>query len=189
MTNNSKSQSMKKTYLLILTSILFQGASAQTNFKWEKVDSTSKSASQIYSDTKMFIAETWKSSKDVIQNDDKEAGVILVKGSSIRKQPFMMGEYVYIYNYSVTFKMKDNKFKITLDNVYCESAYMSGGKGSITKVEPFDGDNCPETGTFGSPGLPRKKAILMMNAFREDLQMIVDSYVQTMKKESKKDEW
>ncbi len=32
----------------------------------------------LYSATKMFIAEFWKSAKDVIQNDDKEAGIILI---------------------------------------------------------------------------------------------------------------
>ena len=67
---------------------------SQTNFQWEKIDSVNKSKAQIYSDTKMFIAEVWKSANSVIQNDDKESGLILVKGSTIKtcfKNKFLLG--------------------------------------------------------------------------------------------------
>jgi hypothetical protein len=73
------------------------------NFKWEKMDSVSKTKAQIYTDTKMFISEAWKSAKDVIQNDDKDGGVILVKGISSPKINFMMNAYEYVYKYNVSF--------------------------------------------------------------------------------------
>ncbi len=160
---------------------------AQTNFKWEKIDSIPKTQSKIYSETKMFIAETWKSSRDVIQNDDKEGGIILVKGASIRRVSFMMGEYVYIYKYNITFRMKDNKYKMTIENVSCEDAHMATGA-KITCIEPFDGENCPATGTFSAPGIPRKKAIIMMADFKLDLKNILDNYGRYIKKDSKTDD-
>ena len=53
---------------LILTSIgIISCMIGFTQTTFEKIDSVSKNKSQIYSDTKMFIAEYWKSSKDVIQ--------------------------------------------------------------------------------------------------------------------------
>jgi hypothetical protein len=46
--------------------------------------------------------------------------------------------------------MKDNNFKIEINDVYCQSAYHIGsrGKSSNTKINPFEGENCPETSSF-----------------------------------------
>jgi hypothetical protein len=171
--------------LLFIATITF----GQTNFQWEKTDSVTMSKNKIYSLTKMYIGETWKSAQDVIQNDDKEGGVILVKGATLQEFVFMGGIYVYVYKYTVIFRMKDNKYKMTLNNVYCDDMYMksSGMKG--TKIEPFEGDNCPETGTFSHPGLPKKKAILMMSEFKQSLQNLVNSYPEYLKKEINKEDW
>jgi hypothetical protein len=79
---------MKGCPLLLMVSYSYHIANGQANFKWEVTDSSKKSASEIYSETKMFIAKTWKSSNEVIQNDDKEAGIILVKAISLQKESF-----------------------------------------------------------------------------------------------------
>lgn len=105
------------------------------------------------------------------------------------KVPFMLNEYTYVYNYTLTFKMKDNKYKIILDNVYCESAYAHGSALDITKIDPFDGDNCPETGTMRNPGLPRKKAIAMMASFKSELQAIIDRYSEFIQMPSASGDW
>ena len=57
----------------------------QQNFQWERTDTISKTKSQLYADTKMFIAEEWKSAQNVIQNDDKETGSILIKGRQVNQ--------------------------------------------------------------------------------------------------------
>ena len=178
---NTNKYNMKKLILISFAALMISLSFGQTNFNWEKTDSVAKTQLQIYSDTKMFIAKTWKSAKDVIQNDDKEAGVILIKGAAIMKESFMMQEYVYVYNYNLTFKMKENKYKIILDNVVCSRAYMEKGGASATSIDPFEGDNCPETGTFKAPGLPKKKAIAMMPLLTQELQSIVDSYEKYIK--------
>lgn len=180
---------MKKLHVLAITLLFSKITISQTNFIWEKTDSVNKPASQIYSDTKMFIATTWKSAKDVIQNDDKENGMLLIKGVFIKNFNFMMAEYVYVYNYSITFKIKENRFKIILDNVSCERAYVTGSGKSVTKIEPFEGDNCPETGTMSAYGLPKKKAIVMMSEVKQHLQSIVDKYVNEIKTPTSKNDW
>lgn len=180
---------MKKAFLFIIALIfVLNNSDAQENFKWEKTDSLNKTKEQIYSDSKLFIAKTWNSANDVIQNDDKEAGIILLKGASIRKVNFMSGEYVYIYKYTMTIKMKNGKYKIELNDVYCDKAYMTGSSSNIVKIEPFEGDNCPPTGTMRAMGLPKKQAIIMMADFKKSLQDIVDSYEKAIKK-TDKDEW
>lgn len=156
------------------------------NFKWEKIDSVSKTKVQIYTDTKMFISEAWKSAKNVTQNDDKDAGIILVKGSSIKKVSMFMQQYDYVYTYNVTFKMKDGKYKVTIDNVNMESAiFMNNPSAHIVSIPPFEGeDNCPDTGTLRSPGPTKKKIIPMMESLKQDLQSIVDSYEKYIKNPS-----
>jgi hypothetical protein len=167
---------MRKIYLTIMVMFLFIFSYSQTNFVWEKTDTISCKKDQIYSLTKLFIAENWVSSKKVIENDDKEFGLILLKGKIVKNVFFMLGEYVYVYSYNVTFRMQDGKYKIKIDNVYCEDAFMTSNKNYIAKIEPFDGDNCPETGTFKAPGITSKKAIPMMNSLKSDLQLIFDNY-------------
>ena len=153
-------------------------------FIWEKTDSVAKSKEEIYSDTKMFIAVKWKSSKDVIQNDDKEGGIILLKGSTIKEEFFFGATYYYVYGYNVTFRMKDNKFRIVIDNLHCASAYNSGG-GKPHKIDPFVGNDCPTTIDFNTPGIPKKQAISMMASLLNDFQPIVDDYVKYINASSK----
>jgi hypothetical protein len=155
-------------------------------FTWEKTDSVTKTKAQIYSDTKMFIAITWKSAKNVIQNDDKEGGIILLKGSTTREVFYLGTTWYYVYYYNVTFRMKDNKFKIVIDNLYCESAYNSKG-GVPNKIEPFLGDECPPNASMGfsTPGIPKKQAISMMASLLNDFQPIIDDYVKYINTSSK----
>ncbi len=180
---------MKLPIILILLIISVNNLFSQTNFVWEKTDSVSKSKSQIYTDTKMFIAETWKSSKAVIENDDKEGGIILIKGNVIKSDTYSMNVLEYVYAYTITFRMKDSKYKITLDNVYCKST-SNNFNWQVKKVEPFDGDNCPKINTgLTSTGLPKKKMIALMASVKNELQSIIDNYTQYIKSPSKNSDW
>jgi hypothetical protein len=158
---------------------------SQSNFKWDVIDSIPKSKMTIYTDTKIFIANNWKSAKSVIQLDDKDAGVIVLKGSSIQKVNHQLNVFTYVYNYTVTFRMRDNRFKIMLSDVYCDSAYPVGqAEFDILKIEPFDGVyQKGETGLRTST-LPEKKAIPMMATLKSDLQAIVDGYVKYIKQDN-----
>ena len=165
---------MKKiliTLLIVISNIAY----SQKNFIWEKIDSTSKTKSEIYSLTKMFIAEKWKSAKDVIQNDDKDGGNILIKGIVVEYNTSAMFSMDYTYSYMVTFKMKDYKIFIGIKNVNCVRC-IRAGKYEKPCIEPFDGDDCPSTGSFNGDGMSKKKTIEMMKNLKNDLQQIIDSY-------------
>jgi hypothetical protein len=176
---------MKKLILLTGTILIATLGFAQTNFKWDKVDSVAKTKGQIYSDTKMFIAEYWKSAQNVIQNDDKEGGAILIKGASIQKVNHSLNVFTYVYHYSVTIKMKDNKYRIVLDNVYCESAIPVGAaQYEILKIEPFDSVYVKGKTGMTMATLPEAKAVAMMSNLKTELQAIIDNYDKYIKKPS-----
>lgn len=176
-----------KSVFFVLAIFFITPLYSQTNFTWDVSDTISKTKDQIYSDVKFFVAKSWKSANHVIQNDDKDAGIILVKGIITRNISFLGAGYAYDYSYTVTFRMKDGKYKFTIDNVYCERAYMTTSNQFIAKVEPFDGDNCPETGTFKCPGPPKKKLIPMMATVKDDLQSIYDAFKIAIREPSVKD--
>lgn len=177
---------MKNHLLLLLALITINNVFAQENFVWEKTDSVAKTKEQIYSDTKMFIAEYWKSAKSVIQNDDKEGGLILVKGIVMVSRVYALYPYEYTYSYNVTFRMKNSKYKITIDNVYCESANI-GDVRKLKVVHPFEGDDAPDMKSGLGGGLPKKKLIEVMTELKNRLQMITDEYSEYLNKSHNSD--
>jgi hypothetical protein len=71
---------MQKIKLFILMSLFLTmtiNLFSQSNFKWERVDSCGKTKDVLYTDTKIFIADSWKSAQNVIQNDDKDGDNII----------------------------------------------------------------------------------------------------------------
>ena len=83
--------------------------------------------------------------------------------------------------------MKENKYRIIIDNVYCESAKPEGSANfEILKIEPFDDDYIKGKTGFSSTTLPEKKAKVMMSNLKSDLQGILDNYVIQIKKVSNK---
>src|SRR5664280_2357746 len=127
---------MKVSLFFIILLLFTLNSLAQSNFEFVKTDSIQKTKEQIYSATKMFIAETWKSSKEVIQNDDKDGGVILIKGKTEIKweQPFNMPKMIIFhdswYSYNVTFRMKNSKYQIKIDNVTPDDDFTNSIGGS-----------------------------------------------------------
>ena len=168
---------MKKLLLISIALFLIYSASGQADFKWGKIDSIPKSKTQIYSDTKVFISGVWKASGKIIETDDKEAGVIVVKGKSSQIFNFALCPYEYTYEYIVTFKMRDGMYKITIDHVYCSSAFGGKDRSPIKRIEPVDGIPYPlDTGW-----LAEKRAVKMIQTLKQELQTILDSYVEFLK--------
>lgn len=203
---------MKKIILLNAVVLMSVVGFSQTNFKWEKVDSVAKTKAQIYSDTKMFIAGTWVTAstetnggavavqiitgngqgtqnqppdKHTIQNDDKEAGSILVSGEMEFNSFFTMNWHKYRYSYTVNFLMKEGKYKVVIDNVHCIYAHCANYDWPL--IEPCDESNCPK---YGKTGFPVERLLELMGTLKGNLQGIVDNYDAYIKKPSvSKDDW
>lgn len=173
---------MKKLLSLVLflstmVGIAQNGYNKET-FTWEVTDSVHKTKPQIYSDTKLFIAEMWKSAQSVIQLDDKEGGQILIKGIQTQQTMIVIADVEYIFSYTIKFLMKEGKYKMIIDNVQSTSVYYN----KIYKwpvIGICDGCDKPD-----KQGISKKKYNLIISNLKENLQNIVNSYELTMKKES-----
>jgi hypothetical protein len=181
-----------KTKILILISFfnLFL-ASAQTNFEWQVIDSVNKTKNQIYSDTKLFIAENFNSAKSVIQNDDKESGNIYVVGIIKETIGYYGYTYTYYYEFRMSFFMKENKFKTNIDNVKCSSTTApSNANYSIECIKPFDGENYTGSNPWlGTGGIPKQKQLELMNNLRNSLTSFMNKYVDYIKSKNTKSDW
>lgn len=174
--------------LLLLSTLSF----GQTDFKWEKVDSIQKSKDQLYTDTKLFISDYWKSSKDVIQNDDREGGVVTIKGIiKVEQKINFTGSATFYFNFSITYLFKDGKYKVILDNVNCQNdVWFMGNINKTIKPLPISDVN-PVGYEFraGKGELKEDKYREAMSNLKTQLQSIMDDYNTYIKKPSIKSGW
>lgn len=172
---------MKKLLLFIL-SLITINLSSQINFKWEKIDSVAKNKTQIYSDTKLFISETWKSSQNVIQNDDRDGGIILIKGMTKQSCGNTLSALSFWYSYTVKFLMKDGKYKLIIENI----RYESGPTEAWSQKELNPQDIYPG---LWKAGVYEKAWTQIMTSLKTNMQNIVDSYDKSIKSTSLNSGW
>jgi hypothetical protein len=169
---------MKK--IILLQTLLFSSFCAfAQGYKIEKVDSVAKSKSEIYSSTKSFIAQTWNSAQDVIQNDDKENGIIIVKGilrEDVYATKLSPDPTKYTYSYTIKFMMKDNKYKIVAEDIFCTSAYCETVK--WPKIEISD---LPVYPGLWKCSLKEEKYMALIESVKYHLKQVVESYDNSLK--------
>lgn len=172
-----------KGIILITLSVFFNTLiSGQTDFKWETIDSTTKSKDQLYSLTKTYIAEKWKSANDVIQNDDKEGGVIILKGLTQKlTTKYLMNYHEFTYQYTMKFYFKDKKYRVQLEDVICHSHYVGVTKGAC--IEPT------EDFSKKIEYMPTDKLKEMMDALKKELGAIFLSYNNYVYTSKDKSDW
>ena len=169
---------MKKVIFTAISLMILTLGYSQDNFKWEKIDSISKNKNEIYSLTKMFIGETWKSAQDVIQNDDKEGGMVLVKGLSIQSLYFQANDHRWTFSYTVKFLFKDNKYRVIIEDVFCKSARCGQYEWPHMPVA----DTYPTEKGLKTTGVNEERYLEIMTSLKKELQSIVDRYESYLKK-------
>jgi hypothetical protein len=86
---------------------------------YEIIDSSiTASKSQLYDRARIWFANAFKDSKEVIQLDDRESGSIIGKGLF----KFMPGLTPYICKFSARVDCKDNKYRFQVYDIVIESA-------------------------------------------------------------------
>lgn len=175
---------MKKFFLTVCSITLSLIGFTQVDYKIEKVDTISKTKAQLYSDTKMFIAENWKSAKNVIQNDDKENGMILIKGTTKQVVSYALSNLEFWYTYNVKFLMKDNKYKIIVE----ELKYNSGPSAMWDKKAQYLVPQNQFPG-YSTSGLPEKNWNRLITSLKDEMQGIVDRYEKYIKAPSVSNDW
>lgn len=101
------------------------------------IDAPGRSKDEIFTATKIWLAETFASSKAVIEDADKEAGRIIGNGS----MPYPCRgkcEWAGIWNLKFTIRvdMKDGKFKITYSNIQTSTHMGDWGSYQIKEDQP-----------------------------------------------------
>lgn len=171
---------MKKLSIVLLLAFMLIGIKSfcQDVYKFEKTDSVKKNKNQIYSDTKMFIAEYWKSAQSVIQNDDKEGGMILIKGNISIQAGSGAGSGPWPYSYTIKFLIKENRYKIVISNITPE---LFPG---TNKRSPEICNGCEFPGAFKIDMFKAKWKDVQAN-FPIEMQKIMSDYSNYLQKESK----
>ena len=171
---------MKKVILTAISILFMTFSYAQANFKWDKIDSIAKNKNELYSLTKMYIGETWKSAQKVIQNDNKEGGAILIKGLSVQSLYYQMDDHEWTFSYTVKFLFKDNKYRIVIEDVYCQSARTTYYEWYCMPVA----DTYPTEKGLKITGVNEERYLEIMTSLKKELQSIVDSYENYLKNEN-----
>jgi hypothetical protein len=144
---------------------------AQSDFKWDVRDSVALSKDEIYSKVKEFVGVTWKSAQDVIQVDDKDGGMVLIKGIDVQEMNYQMNEHRWTFGYTIKFMFKDQMWRIVIENVSNTSA----------RAGTYDWPILPITFTYPEKGyretsLKEDRFLELMGNVYTSLQGIIDSF-------------
>src|SRR5690606_17454969 len=138
---------MKKLLLFIML-IVSGSAFAQSNeIPWDEngevtftevVQVEGVDAADLYTRAKLWFTETYNSSKDVIQMDDKEAGVIVGKGLSKLYIDFKSVQVPANMLYTVKVYLKDGRYKYEITDIRYENEPKAEYGNVITTTYPRD---------------------------------------------------
>ena len=168
-----------KTVLFVAICLFASLTNRAQEFKFEKIIESGKNKTELYSNTKMFVADCWSSAQDVVQNQDDTAHTIQIKATQLFGSKASMGfGNIYIYKYTVKFQAKDNKCRIQIYDIECTDAYQYGlgTEVKIPKIQPCTGDNPNQTTKKMGKGISKKKAVELMQDLKAFFNSIIGSY-------------
>lgn len=102
----------------------------------EVVTISDATASQLYGKAKLFFANTFNSSKSVIQSEDSENCTIVGKGTIVKLKDQGYGGIYYYFTLQI--QTKDDKYRYTISEMNLEMTGLSSMKSTIEEsVERF----------------------------------------------------
>lgn len=181
---------MKKFTITIACALLaIASAFAQEPVASETKDVTA-SKSQLFSFTKMFVADKWQNANNALVNADEELGVIQVSSDTEKgiKQGMGLG-CVYDYSYTVRFRIKDNKYRVEIYDVRCTKAEQVGlgSNYDVPLLEYFEGDEPKAKTQSMGKGATKKQAKQIMDDLRAEFNEIIDAYSKYIESNSNDD--
>ena len=100
----------------------------------EVVEADGKSSDELFTASRLWFLDTFKSSKDVIQYEDRQAGIIAGKGFA-EVLVFPLGYAVVSKVWmDIQVEAKDDRYRYTIKNIEWEDAATPGLKNSIETV-------------------------------------------------------
>ena len=102
-----------KRIIMMLVAVFFCVASFAQEFEFSKVVQAKGTPSELFSKAKDFVSQTYNSAKNVIQNEDDKANILLVKARHTKEYAVGMGlTCVYTYEYSFKIQCREGRCKI-----------------------------------------------------------------------------
>ena len=172
-----------KNLITLLVALLPFCVTAQENFRWDIRDSNTLSKDDIYSKAKQFIAETWNEPSQVIKNDDKESGMILLRGLTTEAKTHQMNLHEFTFQYQMKFQMREGEWRLVIEDVVCESHWVGANKWRVIEVS----DSFPGKGKSANMNAQRYGEV--MAGLKQSLQDIADDYVKAMNESPASDDW
>jgi hypothetical protein len=120
-------------YILIVYTILFSmNALGQNKFEFTKIDSIPASKNELYIRAKTWMSNFYRSSKSVIEMDDKDAGRIIGKAVIPWEYVFLHEGCTTYIHYTITIDVRENKVRLVLSDFYhegCKKIIRNGDVG------------------------------------------------------------
>lgn len=165
---------MKKTIITVAFLILsYFNVNSQTYI--ESIDTLEKSKTEIYNATKLFIVDAYRQANSVIQLDDKDNGIIILKAKTQQIFGKGLSHYELWYDYTIKFQFKDNKVKFTIENVIpdCTGTMKMFANKDLSIHDVYPG--------MKNSGLFEKDWNMLMNGLKAEFKSVQDLYLQKMK--------
>ena len=112
---------MKKAFLGIFVMLVILSVNAQEELKFSKVITSESNADKaaLYIALRTFVSTYYHDSKEVIQMDDKDAGIIICKATSIFDSPsLMLLAYEGWLDYNLKLQAKDGRTRIEVSHFF-----------------------------------------------------------------------
>lgn len=87
------------------------------------IDFPGKSKSEIFNSVNLWVAKNYRSSNDVVQLQDKEAGTIVCKGGKYVTIKSMGKDVQLFHNHSLQIDIKEGKMRAIFDNIWWDGPY------------------------------------------------------------------
>ena len=173
-------------FLLFSTIIYGQSSEAIKYMEVVELDST-RTAKNLYSQARMWFAETYRSSKDVIQLEDKENGRIIGKGNIKYESNIFVGSTGTRgwINYTISISVKDGKYKYEITNFMHEGNSLNS-QGAFSFDLITTDKECPKE--VGNKNWRNKVYIDIKKQIELKTNTIISSLKEYMKKKTNKDD-
>lgn len=128
---------MKRAVVILFILLIVAGCASMTTTPLQekpvviKVYDSNKEKDDIYRIANEWMVETFKSSSEVIQYQDKEEGVIIGKGLTLIGSNFAGSSYAH---FTIKIETKENKTRLSITDVYLEIK-TGGGNTSKRQIE------------------------------------------------------
>lgn len=170
-----------RKYFIIMLVFTSVNLWAQKDFKWDIITESSKTQTQLYVDVKNFINGVWQAAGKNIVQEDEAKGFIFAKGNVQLSVGSRLAPRMYNFEYDVKFYVKDKKYRIIIDNVFCNSAQMTATSYNTVEVpRPAVADVYPESKGKKLTGMNKKNYEDMVYRLKSEIQTTADSYLKYM---------